>query len=175
MAYTLKKEILLNASKKEVWQTYRDKLTQMVDAMATVDSITVISREEIKEGVLLKNRWNISGGVPKAIKRVVPQKLLSYDDEASWHENEYICYFTEKPIDGSEIYVCKGKNEFVELGEQTLLTISFELIIHPEKIPGVPNFIAKGIVPKIEQLISKEVAKNLAATAKVVEEFINSK
>ena len=48
-------------------------------------------------------------------------------------------------------------------------------IIYPEKIPGVPSFIAKGIVPKIEQLISKEVAKNLAATAKVVEKFINSK
>ena len=149
MAYTLKKEILLNAPKKEVWETYRDKLTHMVDAMATVDSIIVISREEIKEGVLLKNRWNISGGVPKAIKRVVPQKLLSYDDEARWHEKEYICYFTEKPIDGSEIYICKGQNDFVELGEQTLLTISFELTIYPEKIPGVP--------------------------AKVVEEFINTK
>ena len=143
--------------------------------METVDSIVVLSREEIKEGVILKNRWNISGGVPKAIKRIVPQKLLSYDDEARWHEKEFICYFTEKPIDGSEIYVCKGKNEFVELGEQTLLTISFELIIHAEKIPGVPSFIAKGIVPKIERLISQEVAKNLAATAKVVEEFINSK
>ena len=73
------------------------------------------------------------------------------------------------------IYICKGQNDFVELGEQTLLTISFELTIYPEKIPGVPSFIAKGIVPKIEQLISKEVAKNLAATAKVVEKFINSK
>ena len=97
---------------------------------------------------------------------------MSYDDEAIWNHNEYICYFTEKPMDGSEIYVCKGKNLFEELGEQTLLTISFELTIRPEKIPGIPSFIVKGIVPKIEQLISKEVVKNLAATAKVVENHI---
>ncbi len=173
MAYLLEKKILLNASKEKVWKTYRDKLPKLVSAMPTVEEIKVISREENEEEIKLLNRWKISGGLPKALKKLIPIKLLSYNDEAIWKQNEYICYFIETPIDGSEIYKCIGKNIFSDQGDQTILTISFELVIYPEKIPGVPSFIARKIVPKIEKIISNEVAKNLASTAKVVEVFIN--
>ncbi len=175
MSYSLKKEIFLNAPKAKVWETYRDSLPQLVSAMPTVEKIKVLSREEVKEGVRLVNRWKISGGLPRAIKKIIPSRLLSYDDEATWNQKEYVCYFIEKPIDGSGIYLCKGKNTFEDKGEKTLLTIAFELTIYPEKIPGVPTFVARKLVPKIEQIISKEVAKNLALTAKVVERHMNQK
>ena len=172
MSYSLKKEIFLNAPKDKVWETYRDSLPQLVSAMPTVEEIKVLSREELKEGIRLVNRWKISGGLPNAIKKIVPSKLLSYDDEATWNQKEFTCYFIEKPIDGSGIYLCKGKNTFINKGEKTLLTIGFELTIYPEKIPGIPTFVARKLVSRIEQIISKEVVKNLALTAKVVENYI---
>ena len=173
LAYSLEKKILLDAPVEKVWLTYRDCLPKLVRVMPTVDEIKVVSREETKDEVRLLNKWKISGGLPSIIKNLVPTKLLSYNDAAVWNQNEYVCYFTETPIDGSEIYKCVGKNTFLEQGNKTLLTISFELIIHPEKIPGVPSFIAKSIAPKIEKIISKEVVKNLASTSKVVEKHIS--
>ena len=175
MPCSLEKEILLHAPKDKVWRTYRDYLPKLVPAMPTVDEIKVINREEKTLEVFLQNRWKISGGLPRSVQKLIPPKLLSYHDEAIWNQKEYVCYFTETPIDGSQIYKCTGKNTFSEKVNNTLLTISFELIIHPEKIPGDPSFIARGIVPKIEKIKSKEVAKNLAATAKVVEKHINQK
>ena len=61
---------------------------------------------------------------------------------------------------------------FTDLEEKTLLEISFELTIDPQKIPGVPSILAKGLVKKVEPIISKEVAKNLEKTAREVELFI---
>ena len=71
------------------------------------------------------------------------------------------------------MYVCIGKNIFTDLDEKTLLEISFELTIDPKKIPrGIPSILAKGLVKKVEPIISKEVAKNLEKTAREVELFI---
>ena len=64
------------------------------------------------------------------------------------------------------------RNVFTDLEEKTLLEISFELTIDPQKIPGVPSILAKGLVKKVEPIISKEVAKNLEKTAREVELFI---
>jgi len=81
--------------------------------MPTVEEIKVVSREEKKDEVRLLNKWKISGGLPSIIKNLVPIKLLSYNDAAVWNQKEYVCYFTETPIDGSEIYKCVGKNTFL--------------------------------------------------------------
>ncbi|MEC8030363.1 MAG: hypothetical protein VX138_00295, partial [Bacteroidota bacterium] len=86
-----------------------------------------------------------------------------------------VCDFIETPVDGSNIYICKARNTFLELSDKTLLKISFELSIDPYNIPGIQYLIVKSLVKKIEPIISKEVAKNLEKTAKQVENFIQKK
>lgn len=172
MAYQLKKEILLDAPRSLVWKTYRDHLPELAVVMPTVESITVVDRNEKNNEIVLENIWKLTGGVPLAIKKLVPKKLLSYRDVATWKEKDWICEFKETPVDGNDMYVCIGKNIFTDLEEKTLLEISFELTIDPQKIPGVPSILAKGLVKKVEPILSKEVAKNLEKTAREVELFI---
>ena len=168
MAYSLKKEILLHAPIQKVWTTYRDHLPTLAEVMPTVESITVINRKETIKEVFLENIWKLSAGIPFAIRKIIPEKLLSYRDQATWKEELWVCDFIETPVDGSNIYICKGRNTFLELSDKTLLKISFELSIDP-------YLIAKSLVKKIEPIISKEVAKNLEKTAKQVENFIQKK
>ena len=172
MGHFIKKEILLEAPRKEVWETYRDHLPKLASVMKQVDAIEVIERESTPQGIRLKNLWKISGGLPNSIKKVIPSRLLSYQDIAIWNQEKWTCDFVETPVDESGIYECKGQNTFVDLGKKTLLTISLELNIYPEKIPGIPKFLAKGLVGNVERLISREVARNLITTAKVVENHI---
>ncbi len=172
MAYQLKKEILLDAPRSLVWKTYRDHLPELAVVMPTVESITVMKREEKKSELYLENIWKLSAGIPNVIRKIIPQNLFSYKDQAIWKQDDWICYFIETPVDDSDIYICKGRNTFLDINDKTVLEISFELIIDPQKIPGIPYIIAKGLVKKIEPIISQEVAKNLEKTARHVEAFI---
>ena len=111
MAYSLKKEILLHAPIQKVWTTYRDHLPTLAEVMPTVESITVINRKETIKEVYLENIWKLSAGIPFAIRKIIPEKLLSYRDQATWKEELWVCDFIETPVDGSNIYICKGPAE----------------------------------------------------------------
>ena len=175
MSYKISKEILLEASREKVWETYRDRLPELAEKMKTVEKIEVIKREEVENGVRITNLWKLSGGLPSAVKKIAPLRLLSYYDNAFWDESKWVCDFVEKPLDDNGVYECVGQNTFEEVDKKTRLTISFELTIYPNKIPVVPSFLKKGLLSKIEKTISKEVVKNLASTAKQVERFIQTK
>ena len=69
MAYQLKKEILLDASRSLVWKTYRDHLPELAVVMPTVESITVVDRQENNE-IVLENIWKLTGSF-LAIKKLV--------------------------------------------------------------------------------------------------------
>ena len=173
MAYKLKKEILLKAKRKDVWETYRDHLTNLVSTMPSVDKIEMLNREEFDDGIRIKNLWQLAVNFPKPINKIIPASLISYHDLAFWNHNSWICEFTETPQQENGLYKCVGNNTFEDIGDKTRLVISFVLTIDAKKIPGIPSFLKKGMVAKIEKIISNEVAKNLAFTASKVEQFIN--
>ena len=173
MGYKVEKKINLAAPRSKVWKTYRDELVNIGQSMPAVESIEVLNRTEKDNIVKLENRWNISGNIPKTIKNIIPKNLLTYKDIALWDQTKMICFFEEEPSDGSGIYNCKGQNIFEEDNTGTILTIKLELTIYPDKIPGIPTFLISPLISNIEKFVSKEVAKNLEATAKLVVEYAN--
>ena len=174
MAYRIKKKILLSAPREKVWLAYRDRLVEIGQSMPAVENISVIEREEKGQKVHLENCWKITGNLPKSVRKFMPDNLLTYTDKAIWDEKKMICYYEEEPADGSGLYLCKGQNIFEKDKENTVLTIDLELTINVKKMVGIPRLLFNTIISKIEKFISKEVAKNLVATAKLVVEFTNS-
>ena len=75
MAYKLEKEILLKAKRQDVWETYRDQLTNLVTSMPSVEKIEVINREVCDDGVRIKNLWHLAIKFPKPIQKLLPSKL----------------------------------------------------------------------------------------------------
>ena len=175
MPYKLEREISLKAKREDVWETYRDKLTDLVPSMPSVEKIEVINREGCDDGVRIKNLWHLAIKFPKPIQKLLPSNCMSYYDLAFWNKQSWVCEFSEVPIKYDNLYSCVGENTFKQNGENTVLLISFTLSIDPNKIPGIPGFFKKGVISKIEKIISHEVAKNLALTARQVELFINNK
>jgi hypothetical protein len=173
MGYKVEKKISLAAPRLKVWETYRDELVSIGVTMPAVESIETLDRTEKGNQVCLENKWSISGNIPKAIRNIIPKNLLTYKDVAIWDQSTMICSFEEEPFDGSGIYYCKGQNIFEENENGTILTIQLELTIYPDKIPGIPSFLIKPVLSNIEKFVTKEVAKNLEATAKVVVEYAN--
>ena len=173
MAYQVEKKINLAAPRAKVWKTYRDELVNISKTMPAVESVEILNRIEKDNIVQLENRWNISGNIPSKIKSIIPKTLLTYKDVAIWDQTKMICFFEEEPSDGSGIYYCKGQNVFEKDKAGTLLTIKLELTIYPDKIPGIPSFLIRPLISNIEKFVSREVAKNLEATAKLVVEYAN--
>lgn len=172
MSCKLSREILLVAPRKKVWETYRDRLPEIVKSMKSIDEIQEIKRIKENEGFRIKNKWKIASSFPKSVQKIAPANLLTFYDTSFWDESSWTCSFVENPVIENGVFKCTGKNVFDVLGSKTRLTISFDLIIYPEKIPLVPRILRKGIASKLEALISDELIKNLTSTAKYVEEFI---
>ena len=57
MPCTLSREILLVAPRKKVWETYRDRLPEIVKSMKSIDEIQEIKRIKENEGFRIKNKW----------------------------------------------------------------------------------------------------------------------
>ena len=172
MPYKIVKKIKLDAPMHKVWQVYRDHFSQIAESMPSVEKITVTSRVEKKKLIILQNSCEISAGLPRSIRKIVPKNLLFYKDKAFWNEETMICNFENEPADGSEIYKCIGKNIFYKTDKGTALTVEVNLKINADKLKFIPAVLSKTILYKIEKIITRELVRNLEKTAHFVVKYI---
>ena len=93
MPYNLEREISLKAKREDVWETYRDKLTDLVPSMPSVEKIEVIDREVCDDGIRIKNLWHLAIKFPKPIQKLLPSNFMSYYDLAFWNKQNWVCEF----------------------------------------------------------------------------------
>ena len=102
-----------------------------------------------------------------------------YNDYNNIVESEII---TTSKLDDENLEYIKSfarkitkKNIFLKENGKTCLIIDLKLTVYPDKIPGITGVLIYSLIPKIERIISKQVAKNLEATSKLVAEFVKNK
>ena len=70
------------------------------------------------------------------------------------------------------LFDVKGINSFSSISEdKTELKISCEVLIYPEKVPGIPRLLAKKVTPMIEKMIKKLLAPNLTSLGKGINQY----
>jgi hypothetical protein len=156
-----------------VFPTYRDKLHEMLDYMDNVDKIEVKSREESGDVVKLLNHWHGSASdIPAPLRPVIKPDSLSWLDKATWdtarHRVDWEITLPALP----EAVTAKGFTMYKEDGDVTLVQISGEFLIHPDKVPGVPTFVAKRLAPTLEKFVIGLLQPNLKKSNQAVEEYL---
>ncbi len=161
---------------EKVWETMRDRLPELTPFLSGAESIEVAEREELGPGkVRMLNLWQGNKSVaPKAVRPFLTKGLLRWKDHAEWDDQTRQVHWRFETFHFDKLFDCRGENLFETTAEgHTKITIAGNLDIYPERMPGVPKFLARKLKPKIENFISKLVGSNLADLANGLQKFLD--
>ena len=159
-----------------VFAAYRDHLTDLLPYLPNVRKIEQASREEPAPGVVkLLNVWHGGGDIPGVARAFVSEKMLTWDDSATWSEAEFTCEWVIKTHAFSEAVSCRGGNRFIERDGTTVLEIRGNIAIDAKKIPGVPGLLAGKVGKAVEDLLVSKIQPNLVSTAAGLGKFLESR
>ncbi|MEZ4319232.1 MAG: hypothetical protein R3F61_17095 [Myxococcota bacterium] len=157
-----------------VFQTHRDKLLELIDYLPNIENVETVSREEDGPVVRLENHWTgASSDVPAIVRPLIKDEYLTWVDYAEWDEENHRCKWRIELGVLPGAIEAHGENVFIEEGDETVVSMSGEFVIHPEHIPGVPAFVAKRAVPTLEKFIVGLVQPNLRKSNAAVVEYID--
>ena len=160
MRFEIKDSIPLGL--EEAFLLLRDEMPALVPFMPDTEEITVLSREEEGDEVKIVNRWRASlNKIPSALRTFVKPEMLSWNDHASWTPGDHTARWELEALGSSKLFSCRGETSVFEDGDQVYLQIVVDFEIYPERVPGVPRFLAKKLGPQIEKLIGDVLSVNM--------------
>ena len=156
-----------------VFDTYRDQIENLVPYMANVEKIDVQSREVDGDVVRLFNVWKgVSSDIPAPLRPILSPDALAWHDRAVWDRSRFRCDWEITLPALPDAVTAKGFSTYQTDGGVTLVAISGEFVIHPEKVPGVPTFVAKRLAPTLEKFVVGLLQPNLKKTTEAVESYL---
>jgi hypothetical protein len=152
----------VNAPASEVYRLLKDSLPKIAPYLPNVSRIDVMQRSESGRGTQIVNHWFALGEIPEIAKKVISPDLLSWKDTAVWNDAELKVDFRLESFVMNQLFKVTGTNFIVPAGEnRTEVRVVCELELYPERVPGIPRFIASKFKPLAEEHIAKMVAPNL--------------
>lgn len=157
-----------------VFATHRDKLEELVEYLPNVESVITAKREEDGDVTRLENHWTGSStDVPAVVRPLIKAEYLTWVDHAEWDASTWRCRWRIELGVLPGAITARGENVFREEGDSTVVDMTGEFIVHPERIPGVPGFVAKSAVPALEKFIVGLVQPNLRKSNAAVVEYLD--
>lgn len=158
---------------QQVYEVYRDKLPELVPYLPNIREIVVQRRTEDGQVVKLLNRWKGGGEIPSAIRSVLSEKMLEWDDEATWDASQLTTQWRITVPTFKEAFRAEGRNRFEPMGpERTRFLIEGELSVDGGKIPGVPKLVGRTLAPVAERFLVGAIRPNLLEVSKGVERYL---
>jgi len=159
---------------EDVFATLRDRLEELVPYLSNVDQIEVRERTEDGEVVTLENWWTgTSDDVPRVLRSFVKPDMLVWIDRARWDHDALRCDWQITLNALPEAVTAKGYNLYTEEDGETVIKMHGEFIVHPEKVPGVPTFVAKKAAPTLERFVVGLLEPNLRESNRAVGQFLD--
>lgn len=162
-------------SRAVVFETYRDRLPELVPYLPDVRGITVSARHERGDVVEMVNVWRGGGEIPAAARAFISESMLTWDDLATWDASAWTCAWRVRTHAFTEAVRCEGRNTFVADGDATILQIRGSLTIDASKLAGVPRLVAGSVSRAVEEILMKKVAPNLVQVSDGVRRYLEAK
>ena len=154
-------------------------MEKVVPYMPTIDSIETEKFEERENGqIYILRKWKGSAETaPRAIQKFLSDDMLTWHDDALWNPKDYEVEWSLRSSLG-KLYDCGGVNSFGPHPDDpetaSLISLSGTLTIYPERIPGIPKFIAKRVAPQVESFILKLISPNLTEVVNGLEGYFKA-
>lgn len=158
---------------ENIYRIVRDEMTELIPYLPNVSKIVL----EESNGNRRVNRWFAqTDNIPSILQKFIKPEFFSWIDRAEWDDANYLVRFELESVLGKDLYDAKGTTYFKEVGDGTTeLKVTCNVILYPEKIPGVPKLLAKKLKPAIETLLAKILEPNLTSLAKGLQQYYASK
>ena len=167
MRFEIKDSIPLGV--EETFLLLRDEMPALVPFMPDTEEINVLSREDLEDEVKIVNRWRASlNKIPSALRAFVKPEMLSWHDHARWTQDDHTARWELEALGSSKLFSCTGATSISSERDQTYLQIVVDFEIYPERVPGVPRFLAKKLGPQIEKLIGDVLSVNMRQMAQSI-------
>ena len=170
----LESKEVINRPLKEVYELVRDDIEALIPYMPNIDKIVIDSREEVDGGIKQVNIWYARADIPGLLKKFLKPELLSWKDYANWKNSETLVKYELESVLGNDLFDAHGVNSFKAVGDnKTELTVSCNIKIYANKVPGVPRLIARKATPLIEGILEKILGPNLTALGKGLNSYFD--
>lgn len=162
--------------RERVYRAYRDELPEFTAYLPNVRAIEVKSRTERGSTVELHNVWHGGGDIPGPVLKLLGDAKLSWDDFATWREEDWSVEWNIRTNVFTEAVSCGGKNAFIEIGpDRTRLEIHGDISIDVKKIRALPSFLAGSIGKTVEAFLVKQITANLTSVSDALSRHLRAK
>jgi hypothetical protein len=148
-----------------VFAACRDDMAKLLPYLPSVRSIEVTSRTE--DGSVVRNvlEWRGGGNIPRPLRAVLSDAVLSWTDHATWYADALQCDWYTKTHAFPEAVRCGARDRFLPDGDGTLLEIRGKLVVDGKKLPAVPSVFAARIGKAMEEFLVSKIQSDLVKTA----------
>jgi hypothetical protein len=168
----LKNKEVIDRPLEEVYTLVRDNLPKIVPYLPNVEKIQVKSKKTKNNQTHITNHWFAKAEMPSLIKNILKPEFFAWKDKAVWDNDEYKVEYDLESFYLNDLFTAKGVNTFKAKGEnKTEFSIVCEIELYPEKVPGIPKFLAKKITPVINSLLEKIIGPNLSSLGKGIKKY----
>ncbi len=159
-----------------VFRAYRDELPNVAAFLPNVRSIEVKERTEEGDVVKLHNVWHGGGDIPAALRSIVDEKVMKWDDFATWNAAELAGSWSIRTHAFTEAVSCSGTTKMLGVGDSKCrVELIGEFNIDAKKLSGIPSFMAGSIGKAVESFLAKQITANLASTTEGLSKYLASK
>ncbi|MBF0298214.1 MAG: SRPBCC family protein [Oligoflexia bacterium] len=170
----LESKEIIDRPLEEVYQLVRDNLPSIVPYLPNIEKVEVLKFEHSGDGNLtnILNQWHAKIEVPDVAMKFINKNLFSWKDSAIWKNDKHLVEYKLESCWTKDLFDAKGTNHFTAISDnKTELKISCEVILHPDKVPGVPTFLVKKVLPIIETTVEKVLGPNLMSLGRGIQAY----
>ncbi len=167
---------VVNHPVDEVYETFRDRMPEIIEYIRNVDRIVVEKREMLGKGkVHLVNHWYAVGEIPPVARSFVKPDMLSWRDDATWDDASRTATWKLETFFFRESVKCYGTTRFSASGEgATEVRIEGNLEIRVMDLPMVPGLLKKKVGAEIERFVASLIGPNLKNATIGVQKFLDA-
>jgi len=152
------------------------RMQEIVPFLVNVDRIEMQERSDQPEGrIRIVSRWYATEqSIPAAIRPFFSKELMSWTDNALWTPGEHKVDW-EMSTRFSDFFHAGGTNYYepADGGAATDITITGNLTVYPDRLPGMPAFLAERLKPQVERFVIELIAPNLTDVAMGLQEYLD--
>lgn len=161
---------IIDAPVDQVYKLVRDKLPEIAEYLPNIRKIETIERSD--DGKIV-NHWYAKAELPAMVKSFVSDELLAWKDIAQWDDAKNTVDYKLESFFANDLFVARGHNTFVAKNDnQTELTLSCEVEFDASKIPGVPTFMSRKVMPSVEKILTTMLEPNLTSLGEGIRGYL---
>jgi hypothetical protein len=153
-----------------------NRMQEIVPFLLNVERIDVQEHRDMPEGRFrVVSQWHATEkSIPLPIRPFLSKELISWIDDALWTPAEHKVDW-EMSTKFSEFFHAAGTNYYepTDGGTATDITIGGNLTVYPDRLPGMPAFLAERLKPQVERFVIELIAPNLTDVAMGLQEYLD--